>query len=113
MRRRESRRKSPPAEDAWRAGRDVRPSGRLVDRVDRLTKAEARAEPELGGGAPAVDHADVADEVELRDGEARDPEPERQLQDRLCHRVWDLHGLAPELLEHRRQRDLPGADDVV
>src|SRR5262245_35913863 len=86
---------------------------RLVDRVNRLTQSEAWAKPQLGAGAAAVDHADVANEVELGDREARHAEPERQRQDRLCHRVWDLHRLATELAEHRRQRHLAGPDDVV
>src|ERR1044071_3463945 len=86
---------------------------RLVDRVNRLTQSEAWAKPQLRAGATAIDQADVANEVELGDREARHAEPERERQDRLCHRVWNLHGLAAELLVHRRQRDLARPDDVV
>ena len=81
--------------------------------MDRLAQPEPGPEPELGRRAAAIDHADVADEVELGDREARDAEPERERQDRLCHRVRDRTRLAAELLEHRRQRHLAGADDVV
>jgi hypothetical protein len=52
--------------------------GRFLDRSDGLPQAMTRAKSQLGGGPPAIDHADVSDEVELRDREARDPERERE-----------------------------------
>src|SRR3954466_13541825 len=105
---------------AWRYGRDwqnatriteLRRSGRplsrrFLHRADRLPETEAGAKPQLGGGSPPIHHADVADEIELRDREARDPECERELEERLRDRVRDPAALATELLQDGRQRHL-------
>src|SRR6185436_14751375 len=79
-------------------------SGQLVDGVDRLAQSELRSEAELGGRTAAVDHADVSDEVELGDWEARNSEAERERENRFCYGVWDCHGLPTELLKHGRER---------
>ena len=78
--------------------------------MDGLAEPVARTETELCRSAASIDHADVTDEIELLDREARDAEPERERQDRLCHRVWNRYGLAAQLGQHGRQRDLAGTE---
>src|SRR2546430_13971132 len=77
-------------------------SRELFERVDRLAQSELWAKAELGGCAAAIDHADVADEIELGDRKARDAESERDLEHGLGERMRDRERLATELLQHGR-----------
>ena len=64
-------------------------SRRFIHRADGLAQPEPGAKPQLGGGSPPIDHADVADEIELRDREARHTDRERERQERLRDRMRD------------------------
>ena len=55
-----------------------RGSGRGVDRADGLAQSGAGVESQLALGPAAVDHADVADEIELGDRVARQADAEGQ-----------------------------------
>ena len=81
--------------------------------MDGFAQPVAGAKAELCRSAAAVDHADVPDEVELLDREARDAEPERESEQRFGHRMGDRARHAAKLPQHRGQRELAGPGDVV
>ncbi len=65
--------------------------------MDGVPERESGVKPGLGQGPPAIDNADVADEIELGDREARKSEAKRRLEDGASDRVGNRQGTPAEL----------------